>query len=480
MRGSESGFLNHLFRIGIGTVITVLIGLVTTPIITRIIEPSSYGQLSIFQTYTSISVMVLCLGLDQAFVRFFYDHEDIEYKRELFRFCFWVPLSVTIFFCSVFITCIRLFGLHFEFDFFLTILLSINIVSSLLNHFALLVLRVTYQSSAYSVCNILYKLSNVLAVIILVKFVLKNDTYSLCIGVIIGFTISTVYAIVKSRQYWKLGINEKRIKHINILKFGLPFILSMGITQLFEAMDKIALNYYCTYSDVGIYASAMSIINIFIIIQTSFNAVWGPRQVEEYVNNPEDTTFIQTGNQIITVLMFFMGLSLIFAKDLFALLLGTKFREAASTLPFLIFNPIMYTISETTCSGIGISKKSYLNIIVGLGACTVNFLGNMILVPMIGTKGAAISTGISYFVFWALRTYFSNKYYYIDYKIHKFLFIAFVTMAYAVYNTFFDNLLISFLGYMGSLIFLFFFYKDYVLISIKLSKSFIMKRYHKI
>nr|WP_296486058.1 oligosaccharide flippase family protein [uncultured Acetatifactor sp.] len=480
MRRNENGFLNHLFKIGIGTVITVLIGLLTTPIITRIIEPSSYGQLSIFQMYTNISVMVLCLGLDQAFVRFFYDHDDIGYKRELFRFCFLTSLSVTIFFCGIFVICNWFFKLKFEFDFFITILLAINIIGSLLNNFALLVLRVTYQSSTYSVCNILYKLSNVLTVIILVKFILKNDTYSLCIGVTTGFIISTFYAIAKSRQYWKFGTTEKKINKISIIKYGLPFIFSMGITQLFEALDKISLNYYCAYSDVGIYASAMSIVNIFTIIQTAFNAVWGPRQVEEYVNSPEDTTFIQTGNQIITAAMFFGGLSLIFAKDFFALLLGPKFREAAPILPFLVFNPIMYTISETTCSGIGISKKSYLNIMVGLGACIVNFLGNMILVPVIGTKGAAISTGISYFVFWALRTFFSNKYYYIEYKIYKFIVITFITMAYAGYNTFFDNFLISFLGYLGAISLLFFLYKDTILISIKLTKSFIMKGSHKL
>ena len=49
----------------------------------------------------------------------------------------------------------------------------------------------------------------------------------------------------------------------------------------------------------------------------------------------------------------------------------------------------MYTISETTCSGIEKSKRSYLNIFVALGACIVNILGNCILVPIYGGRGAA-------------------------------------------------------------------------------------------
>jgi hypothetical protein len=105
-------------------------------------------------------------------------------------------------------------------------------------------------------------------------------------------------------------------------------------------------------------------------------------------------------------------------------------------MPFLIFNPIMFTISETTCAGIGVSKKSYLNIIVALGACLINLAGNLLLVPVLAGKGAAISTGCSYIVFWALRMILSNRYYYVNYGNAKFLFITLLTAGYALYNTF--------------------------------------------
>lgn len=73
--------------------------------------------------------------------------------------------------------------------------------------------------------------------------------------------------------------------------------------------------------------------------------------VEHYVKDKADVTFYQKGNQIITVIMFCVGFSLILFKDVFAVLLGSKYREAAYILPFLIFNPIMYTVSETTVNG---------------------------------------------------------------------------------------------------------------------------------
>lgn len=240
-------------------------------------------------------------------------------------------------------------------------------------------------------------------------------------------------------------------------------------------MDKISLNHYCSYSEVGIYSSAMTIVSIFAIIQTTINTLWGPLQTEHYVKNPEDTSFIQKGNQYITVIMFFMGLSLILCKDIFALLLGEKYRMAAVILPFLIFYPIMYTISETTCSGIGVSKKSYLNIWVSLGACAVNFIGNNILVPIYDGIGAAISTGISYIVFFWLRTYFSNKYYYINYELKKFSIITCVALVYAWYNTFFEFNIITIIGYIVGIVTLLVLYKQGVKELIVISKRQLME-----
>lgn len=83
----NKGFLKHFFMIGIGTALNLLIGLLTTPIITRIVDPIEYGQLSIFTIYSNVAVMVLCLGLDQALVRYYYQSEDKKYKKS---YCMYV------------------------------------------------------------------------------------------------------------------------------------------------------------------------------------------------------------------------------------------------------------------------------------------------------------------------------------------------------------------------------------------------------
>lgn len=451
--GKNQNFISHFVVIGGGTVIGMLLSLLTTPIITRIVDPTEYGQFSIFNMYVSIGLMVLCIGLDQALVRFFYNEDgngsekQLQYRRALVKICFCIPCLVSIIVLSIFVLLCFLDIISFEFSNEVVVLLGIQIVLSIWNRIAILLLRITYQSKRYSMCNIAQKLVNILCVLLLIKTVNSHYLIILIMAGIVSMMASTLYAVFFTREYWRFKKVPILPNKREIIRYGMPFILSMGITTIFQAMDKMALNRFCTYAEVGVYSSAMSIVNIFAIVQSTFNALWGPMQVEHYVKNPNDKSFIKKGNSFITIIMFFIGINLIFFKDIFVILLGEKYREAAYILPFLIFNPIMYTISETTCSGIGVSKKSYINIIVSLGACITNATGNILLVPRLGCQGAAISTGISYIVFWCLRTWFSNKYYYVDYQLKKFAVLTLAVIGFAMYNTFNPFSYITVIGY---------------------------------
>jgi len=458
---TNKNMLSHFLTIGAGTVINMFLSLLTTPIITRLVDPTEYGELSIFTMYTGIALMVLCIGLDQALVRFYYDKDDLIYKKRLLKLCFVLPLFVSFFCILIVLPLVFLDIVSFEFRPFIMVLLCVNVVANLWSRISVLLLRITYQSKRYAISNIIHKISYIALAIPLILLVEGKDLEVLAIATIFSFLVQAIYATIATNEMWSFSGIGWLENSKEIIQYGIPFILSMGLTTLFQAVDKISLNYYCSYAEVGIYSSAMTLVNVFAIIQTTFNALWGPMQVEHYVKNPEDTSFIKKGNRYITIVMFIIGFSLILMKDVFALLLGEKYRLAGYILPFLIFNPIMYTISETTCSGIGISKKSYLNIYISIGACITNIIGNVLLVPQLGCQGAAISTGLSYIMFFALRTFFSNKYYYIDYGLRRFSVITVLALCYAWYNTFFDSIIISLLGYIVCICGLFVLYKSY-------------------
>lgn len=463
-------FLKHFAIIGVGSMLSMILGFFTTPIITRIVDPTDYGQYSIFTMYSSLLLMVLCVGLDQSMVRYFYENDSIEYKQTLLKNCIILPVILTAITSVIALLLYDLGIFKFEFSKTVLILLCIYTLILVIYRFSQLLLRLQYKSKLYSFLSVVQKGAYIIIALGLLFITNVSQELSLIIATVVAAAICLVVSIFSEHKIWEFRhINSSfdDLKKSDLIKYGYPYIATMGITSLFQALDQLSLNYFCTYREVGIYASTMTLVHVFNIIQTTFNTLWAPMAVDHYTKDKNDRSFFQRGNSAITVIMFFIGFSLILVKDVFAILLGEEYREAAMILPFLIFNPIMYTISETTVSGLVFMKKSKMQVLVAAGACLTNAISNYILVPILGCKGAAISTGISYIVFFALRTILSNRYFYVDFKLKKFTILTILAIAYAFYNTFVPFNCLCVIFYIVIIAIMFVLYKDTIKWGIK-------------
>ena len=333
-----------------------------------------------------------------------------------------------------------------------------------------------YQTGLYAVLQVMQKVLYMGLALVLVLTVRGQDLMNLVLATMVSYLVPTAVGIFMKREYWFGETGRSGVSFGELLRYGAPFILSMGLSTLFQALDKLSINAFCDYSEVGIYTSAMQITSAFAVVQTTFNTMWAPMAIEHYEKDPEDKEFYVRGNQVITAVMFTLGILLIFLKDVFALFLGEKYRQAAYVLPFLIFFPIMYTISETTVGGINFKKKSSMHILIAGGACLANFIGNTLLVPIYGGKGAAVSTGLSYILFWFLRTVIANRYYRIDYRMKKIVPVLAMTVFYAWYNTFFKFGPVTILLTAADLLLVFLMYRETVSMIVKWTQGKLKER----
>ena len=434
----KKSFLKQIFQLATGTMINLVIGVLTTPIITRLVDPTEYGQLNMFNTYSSIVLMVFTLGLDQTFVRYYYVENDQRYKKKLLDFCFRLPIVLGAI-GSIFIFVIHAINPKFlGFDNIVILCFIANIFILILNRYGMLVLRLQYKTAMYSAMNILHKVLYVVLIIPFAILLKKHYLYILIIGTLVSVFVSAGVSVLSERQFWFERITNYKFKVSpkELLRFGFPIMIASGVFILFQATDKLCIKYYGSYSDVGIYSSAQSLMSVFSIIQSTFNILWAPKAIDHYESNPKDRSFYIKMNQIITVLMFVFGASVLLGKDLFVLLLGDKYRAASTIIPFLMFNPIMYTISETTVTGLSITKHTTSQVIITGVSAAANFTGNMILIPILGSKGAAVSTGLSYIIFFTLRTLFSNHYFPVDFKLRRFYLMTAIFAAGSWYHMF--------------------------------------------
>ena len=466
----------HMISLGAGTILYMIVGFIGTPIITRLVDPTAYGRMSMLSVYSSFGMMLCGLGLDQTLVRFFYQSDELAYKRKLLKTCLKysvVALTTLIVICCICLAVAVKYGfVNVQVDELLLLLL--NVFSLLLSRYVMLTLRLTYKTKAYSIVNTLHKVLYVLITVILVIMLKRYHFACLAIATITSTLISAAIGIGINSELWQSKSECTTLPYdsMTLLKYGLPLMLSSGISVVFNALDKLALNKYCSLSDVGVYASAMNIMAIFSIVKTTFTALWMPSAVEHYERDAGNKVFYQKGNAIISCLMIIFGAGVILCKDLIVLLLGDEYSGAAAIIPLLMFEPIMYTISESTATGIAISKKSGYQVIVSGGACILNLVGNMVLTPCLGGRGAALSTALAYILFFVLRTRLANRAFFVEYHLRRFAILVVMLFAFAVYGSltaFSWKYLVFFTAICGITLLV---YREYVLEILSMAKRF--------
>lgn len=417
-----STLFKKFIEFAIGNGIVLILGFISSPIITRMISPEQYGKASMFTTFTSLIVLVTTMGMDQAYIRYYNDEDDKSKGGLLgksigitFVLNLIVGIIILLFYKQTSIFVVN------EQSFFLVVLILLNTIFSSIGNFSMINVRMKQKGKTYSFLTVINKVSYLLFIGIL--YLLFKDNYlTIIIATIISNVVKMIWAIYIERNDWKNINSFENVKTTTkeLIKYGTPFIFSMAIIWVFQSIDKVALRIFSTYQEIGLYTGAMTIIGLLNNFQSTFTTFWTPVAYEKYCTNPDDKDFFININEIVSAAMLLLSVGLIATKDIIISLLGSDYYGAQFIFPFLVFMPIMYTISETTVLGINFKKKTKYHVYIAIFSAIFNIIGNVILVPKYGARGAAISTGLAYVVFLLTRTYYSKKLYEVKFNMRKF------------------------------------------------------------
>lgn len=434
----KNNLLKKFISFSIGGYISILIGLLTVPITTRILSPEQYGINSLIMTLVNVIGIFCYLGLDQGFVRFFYEEKEKNRGKLLLKSIL-IPVILSfifIFFSYFFKRKISFFLLGKESK-ELVIILGIWIIFIILNRFALLVIRMQQKGKLYSFFQVISKLFEFLLTLILYKKY-GNDYKTLSIATLGSLVLVTIIAILYERKIWSFRGNLKTSSR-ELLQYSLPLSLTMALNWLFGSSDKVIIKIFSDTTELGLYSGAFKIIALMTVIQNGFTTFWTPISYEQYLKNPENTEFFRRVTNYSAIIFFTLGIVILSGRDVIIFLLGKKYYDSIFIMPMLVFIPVMYLLSETTMVGVTFKKETkyffYISVIVSI----LNVIGNILLVPKLGAKGAAISTGISYIVFFSLRTYFSEKLMNFKFDLKKIYIMIVLLLSYASILTFYKN-----------------------------------------
>ncbi len=434
---------NTFVNMGIGTIIYVLISALITPIITRIFSPEEYGRWSVFVLYGTLATNFMLLGLDQAFIRYYYTENSLAYRSKLLKICVRSPLLISL---ALFAVAFIIAMLFFDQAVTIILLFGIYLLSLEISRFCSNALRLDYKVKLYSLMQCLDKIFFLILALSL-AWTVKFSDIMICSTVVSSLILMAIYLMICRKLWFKNTSAETYNFNIKeIYAYSLPLAISLIITSLFQATDKTLLSFMLGDAEVGIYAGAMSIVNIFAVVQTVFTTLWMPMAIEHYEKGGTPDFYVKA-NKIISAIMVTFGLTIILLKDVLIYFLGKEYHAAANVIPFLIYLPIMYTISETTVLGIIFKKKTTYQIWIGLVSFVTNVILDIFLIPRFGAFGASIATAISYVMFFVMRTFLSQRLYKIHFEFKSLVASLLCLTLFTVVDVFIGSFIVKLIVY---------------------------------
>ena len=93
-------FIKNIIKYCIPSLVSALVGIVAIPLISHVYPASDYGKINLFYSVGNMILYIVFLGLDSAFIRFYFEQPQGANRKQLFSLAFWVnfislvPLSV--------------------------------------------------------------------------------------------------------------------------------------------------------------------------------------------------------------------------------------------------------------------------------------------------------------------------------------------------------------------------------------------------
>jgi len=359
------------------------------------------------QVTIGFSTLLFSLGLDQAYVREFHEVTD---KPSLLKRAL---LPGLILLATTLLTLLMFGGTLaswlFEIpDWHLSLLASTALLAAFISRFLSLVLRMNEHGLAYSMSQLLPKL---LLLAVIGTYVVIGAEKSLT-NLVIANTSALVFVCIvfayNTRREWLASVtaslDTQHLKHM--LRFGLPLILGGIAFWGLTAIDKIFLRTLASFEELGLYSVAVSFAAAATILQSVFSTVWAPT-VYKWASKGEGLENVHKVSRYILALVVLAFCLAGLLSWVVTFVLPPKYDAVRWIVVSCLGFPLLYTLSETTVVGIGISRRTGFAMLAAASSFAINLVGNWLLIPHYGAAGAAVSTCVSFWVFFVLRTEFS-------------------------------------------------------------------------
>jgi O-antigen/teichoic acid export membrane protein len=432
MAGQLVGLARHSAVYGVGGLVARILAIVLLPLYTRYLTRSDYGAIGTLIALVAVLAVLLRLGTQSAFFRFYFDSKKPSDRLVVVRTAFWFTMTSS--------TLGLVLGLALA-DEISQLLFSTGDRADLvraafvglwaqMNYGQLTSLfRVEQRSTSFVIASLANVLITIGATILLVVVFREG-----ALGVIVGNFLGTlaVYLGLLAYRREQLGLQFdwglfKRMEH-----FGLPLLPSALALWAINFSDRFFLTHFSGTGETGIYQIGVQVSSVIVFLLMAFRLAWPAFAY----SIEDDREAKRTYPFVLTYLIFvcsWLSLALgLLAPWIVRLLTTPQFYEGAEVVAILAFAATAFAGYAVVVIGVGRARQTRFNWIVTGAAAALNIGLNIALIPSYGQMGAAIATLAAYSLMLVGMTWNAHRLFPVPYQWRRVVTVAGLAVALTV------------------------------------------------
>lgn len=383
--------LRHVGVYGLSDATLAALGLVSTPILTRLFAPAEYGVRELIANATFFLFPILLLGLDSALPSFYMEPALRERRSILVSTAFafvaaWsiaLALLVIVLLPTLEVPMLASQGATAAFRFAVAGAVPLVMVA-----FGKYVLRFQFAASAFVQLAVFTGVAVTATGLIFAGT--GRTVADLYLGQLIGGLTAAVVALRSIRadlgRWFSLPLLGQ------LLRSGVVFLPGTLLYIAFTIVDRQVIALFGTASDVGVYALGVRVATIPVALLTVLSMAWIPLASRRYHEGPGYSAYFNDALRYAT--LAFVSLALVltaFAREIVAIAAPDTYRDAARVVAPLTFASALASLGTIAAVGVFIMRRGAVTILLNGLALVVNLVVALQLLPLIGVLGAAFA-----------------------------------------------------------------------------------------
>ena len=368
-----------------------------TPLYTSILATEEYGIADLITATVNLVYPILTLAIAEATLR--YSIEKNENKNKVFVNSIWFIVISTLLLLALTPASKHIYDEIADYWLvFVGIYLLTNIHQVLSNFIKglgqtkLFAIQGLVQTLSIIACNILF--------LVVFKWGLKGYLLSIYVGYIVPSLLMFFFG--KTYKYlFPLSIDWGLLKQM--LHYCIPMIPTLVAWAINTNIDKFMIIGMCGLGESGIYGVAHKIPTLMTSVLSVFTQAWLLSAINSFGDSDESEyyTNVYKALNIVSVLGCF---AIIFmTKFLSGFLFAKDYYIAWQYVPFLTVSVLFSSNGGFISPIFKAAKKTNSLFYTVLIGSVVNVILNYVLINLLGTVGAAISTMVGFLVIWLFR-----------------------------------------------------------------------------